>query len=223
MEGMPEIAQVFCGSANLPEFDVHAPLMSLPRIFKTKLDSIPGEVPYLAPVAGSPVPPELESCREFRAGLVWSGNPNHRNDRNRSISLDFLADVAGMEGVRFFSLQQNRTSTEEEWLRSRGIIDLAPHLIDFAATAACLEKLDLLITVDTSVAHLAGALGRPVWMLLPICNDWRWLLKREDTPWYPSMRLFRQKQLRNWNPVIARLATELRYEIKENMKLVGER
>lgn len=213
LEGMPEIENVFSGPITAPAFDVHAPLMSLPRMFGTRLESIPGETPYLHALPGSRVPQELEQCRKFRAGLVWRGNPNHLNDRNRSVALELLDGLAGVESAQFFSLQLGATAEEEEWMQSRRMIDLSPHLSDYAATAACLEKIDLLITVDTSVAHLAGALGRPVWMLLPACNDWRWLEKREDSPWYPSMRLFRQQQLRNWGTPMARLASDLRHEM----------
>jgi hypothetical protein len=140
-------------------------------------------------------------------GLVWSGNKNHRNDRNRSAPLELFADLGYIEGAQFFSLQLG-TEAHTDW-----IIDLAPHLTDYAATAACLSALDLLITVDTSVAHLAGALGRPVWTLLPPCNDWRWLEHREDSPWYPTMRLYRQDKLRNWKPLIRRVAGDLKQEI----------
>jgi hypothetical protein len=217
---MPEVAQVFSGPVPTPEFDVHAPLMSLPRLFGTRIDSIPGsipeETPYLRPLPGLTVPQDLASCSKFRVGLVWRGNPNHRNDRNRSVPLEQLQDLVAIEGARFFSLQVGPTPAEDQWLRSRAIFDLCPVLSNYAATAGCLAELDLLITVDTSVAHLAGALGRPVWTLLPACNDWRWLQDREDTPWYPSMRLFRQKGLRNWRPVADRVASDLRQEVKKS-------
>jgi tetratricopeptide (TPR) repeat protein len=220
LEGMPEVAQVFSGPVPTPEFDVHAPLMSLPRLFGTRIDSIPGsipeETPYLRPLPGLTVPQDLASCSKFRVGLVWRGNPNHRNDRNRSVPLEQLQDLVAIEGARFFSLQVGPTPAEDQWLRSRAIFDLCPVLSNYAATAGCLAELDLLITVDTSVAHLAGALGRPVWTLLPACNDWRWLQDREDTPWYPSMRLFRQKGLRNWRPVADRVASDLRQEVKKS-------
>jgi hypothetical protein len=220
---MPELAQVFSGPVPAPEFDVHAPLMSLPRLFGTRMDSIPGsipgETPYLRPLPGSTVPQDLASCSKFRVGLVWRGNPKHHNDRNRSVPLELLEDLVNIEGAQFFSLQLGPTPAEDQWLRSRAIFDLGPGLSNYAATAACLAELDLLITVDTSVAHLAGALGRPVWTLLPACNDWRWLQDREDTPWYPSMRLFRQKSLRNWGPVADRVVSDLRQEVKNSTDL----
>ncbi len=207
LTAMPELAAVFSGPTPAPEFDVHAPLMSLPRLFATRLDSIPADTPYICPLSGSTVPEDLASCQKFRVGLVWSGNKNHRNDRNRSAPLELFADLGYIEGVQFFSLQLG-TEAHTDW-----IIDLAPHLTDYAAAAACLSALDLLITVDTSVAHLAGALGRPVWTLLPPCNDWRWLEHREDSPWYPTMRLYRQDKLRNWKPLIRRVAGDLKQEI----------
>jgi hypothetical protein len=209
---MKELDGVISGAVAAPDFEVHAPLMSLPRVFGTQLDSIPGDTPYLWPVSGSQAPAELTACRKFRVGLVWKGNPGHMNDRNRSVPIAVVEKWTGIEGSQLFSLQVGRTSDDERWMSEKGVIDLAPHLPDFAATAACLAELDLLISVDTSVAHLAGALGRPVWTLLPTCNDWRWLRHREDTPWYPTMRLFRQEKLRVWEPVAERVATELRRE-----------
>jgi tetratricopeptide (TPR) repeat protein len=222
LEGMPELTSVFSGSIAAPEFDMHAPLMSLPRLFATRIDSIPAQVPYLRPPANSMVPNELDSCTQLRVGLVWRGNPGHKNDRNRSLSLDLLAELVGTEGAQFFSLQVGPSPVEKEWLRAKAIHDLAPSLTDYAATAACLEKMDLLITVDTSVAHLAGALARPVWMLLPPCNDWRWLQKREDSPWYPSMKLLRQEKLRNWPPLIRRVASDLQHEVEKKENSVKE-
>jgi tetratricopeptide (TPR) repeat protein len=219
LQGMPEVAQVFSGPVPAPEFDVHAPLMSLPRLFGTSVDSIPGETPYLQPLPDSRAPRELVDCPDFRVGLVWRGNPTHRNDRNRSLPLELFQDLAGIEGAQFFSLQVDPAAVEEQWLRSNAVFDLGPGLSSYADTARCLADLDLLIAVDTSVAHLAGALGRPVWTLLPACNDWRWLQDREDSPWYPSMRLFRQNELRNWRPVVERVASDLRKEIRKSPDL----
>lgn len=219
LQGMPEVAQVFSGPVPAPEFDVHAPLMSLPRLLGTRVDSIPGETPYLRPLPDSTVSRELGSCPDFRVGLAWRGSSNHRNDRNRSVPLELFQDLAAVEGARFFSLQLGPTGAEEQWLRSKAIFDLGPGLSSYADTARCLMDLDLLITVDTSVAHLAGALGRPVWTLLPACNDWRWLQDREDSPWYPSMRLFRQNELRNWRAVAERVASDLRKEIRKSPDL----
>lgn len=204
MQTMPEVETVASGKQRIPDFDVHAPLMSLPRLFGTTEATIPAAVPYLTVPPGATVPEPLrEAAPGFRVGLVWAGNPDHRNDRNRSINPELLGPVLQLPGIRFFSLQVGRS------LVPSGVVDLAPFLNDYSATAAALSELDLVITVDTSVAHLAGAMGRPVWVLLPVCNDWRWLQNRTDSPWYPSMKLFRQTQLGDWDTVIQRVATEL--------------
>jgi hypothetical protein len=140
-------------------------------------------------------------------GLVWAGNPNHHNDRNRSIPSALLQPLLAVEGVRFFSLQLGGEPLEDP-KGCAPVVDLAPFLSTYAITAACLQHLDLLVTVDTSVAHLAGALGRPVWMMLPACNDWRWLLRRTDSPWYPTLKLFRQGQLGDWTGVLQEIRIE---------------
>ncbi len=195
LSGMPELTAVICGHTTAPEFDVHAPLMSLPRLLGTTEETIPADVPYLRSVEGVPVPERLSSAPGLRVGLVWAGNPGHRNDRNRSCAVELLGGLLKTSGAHFFSLQVGQQAPPPA-------IDLAPHLTDYAVTAACLTELDLLITVDTSVGHLAGALGRPVWMLLPVSNDWRWLRGRLDTPWYATMRLFRQSSWGDWKPVL---------------------
>ena len=178
----------------LPAFDFHCPLTSLPLAFGTRLDTIPVE-PYLPPAAADRVQAwerRLGPHEKLRVGLVWSGNPKHWNDRNRSISLRSLSRLFDMD-VTFVSLQKDPRPQDAEVLRQRpGIVDLTAELTDFGQTAALLSCLDLLISVDTSVAHLAGALGRPVWLLLPHVPDFRWLLGRDDSPWYPTLRLFRQ-------------------------------
>ncbi len=204
LEAMPELDCVLSGAEPAPPFDVHAPLMSLPRLCGSGLETIPSETPYL-PVPQSPVIPEqLRQPGLPRVGLVWSGNSGHRNDRNRSCPPRLLEELLQTPGIRFFSLQVGG----EPLSRPDSLFDLAPFLVDYAAAAVCLEHLDLLITVDTSVAHLAGALGRPVWVMLPSCNDWRWLVDRTDSPWYPSMRLFRQKKLEDWPALLAEVTTE---------------
>jgi hypothetical protein len=143
------------------------------------------------------------SLRKPKIGIVWSGNPNHLNDRNRSIPLQVLRPLFDAE-ASFVSLQTELRAGDEEILRGQdNIVAAGSSLANFADTAAVIAALDLVITVDTSVAHLAGALGRPVWILLPYVPDWRWLLGRVDSPWYPSARLFRQGPDRRWEPVIA--------------------
>jgi hypothetical protein len=188
----------------LPAFDMHCPLSSLPLAFGTTLDNIPAAVPYLRP----PALPDawrdrFGSLRGPKIGFVWSGNVNHVNDRNRSIPLRVLRSLFDAE-ASFVSLQTELRAGDDELLREQNnIVAAGSSLANFADTAAVVAALDLVVTVDTSVAHLAGALGRPVWILLPYVPDWRWLLGREDSPWYPSARLFRQGPDRRWEPVVA--------------------
>jgi tetratricopeptide (TPR) repeat protein len=187
----------------LPAFDVHCALMSLPMRFGTRLQSIPAEVPYLhADAALSDIWRQRLSKLEGNAkvGLVWAGRSEHSNDRNRSMPLSSLAPLAGGPGVQLISLQKGQAAAQVENARSLGmsIIDFTRDLIDFAETAALIANLDLVITVDTAAAHLAGALGKPVYLLLPFVPDWRWLLDRADSPWYPSMRIFRQPEIGDW-------------------------
>jgi tetratricopeptide (TPR) repeat protein len=208
LSAMPELDTVIAGKVAAPPFDVHAPLMSLPRLLKTDLASIPAETPYLAALSSTTVPQPLLNAAGFKVGLVWAGNPGHPHDRNRSIDPELLSGlIQAAPGASFFSLQVGHLLPPAEGFED--VVDLGPHLTDYAVTAACLAHLDLLITVDTSVAHLAGALGRPVWTLLPSCNDWRWLEDRSDSPWYPTMRLFRQPVLGEWPTVIERVAAAL--------------
>jgi hypothetical protein len=181
----------------VPEAACYAPLMSLPHLLGTALEKIPAAIPYLSVPAGT-VSPQVNGSG-LRVGLVWRGNPQHENDRRRSVSLDMLAPLLEIAGVDFFSLQVDAAGAEAKagaW--ASRVTDLAPGLTDFAHTAAAVQALDLVISVDTAVAHVAGALGKPVWVLIPDGNDWRWLHERQDSPWYPTMRLFRQRRQRHW-------------------------
>jgi ADP-heptose:LPS heptosyltransferase len=147
----------------------------------------------------------------LRIGLVWAGGPHHSNDRWRSIPLAQFAPLTNLEGANFYSLQTGEAAEQVKQLEAPvRIIDLRDDLQDFADTAAVVASLDLVITVDTAVAHLAGALGKPVWILLTNAPDWRWFLEREDSPWYPTARLFRQTTHGNWQDVLARMQQELR-------------
>lgn len=206
LEGVETIA-----TRELPPqaFDVQVPLLSLPRFFGTTLRSVPARVPYLQPPRDSmdKWAARIGKGSELRVGLVWAGSPTHRNDRNRSVPPSLLAPLLRVAGVRWFSLQVGR---REDGPPPPGVIDLEKDLADFAETAAAVSHLDLVITVDTAVAHLAGALARPTWILLPFVPDWRWLLEREDSPWYPTARLFRQRRRGDWAEVVARVAAELR-------------
>jgi Flp pilus assembly protein TadD len=209
----PGIDAVIPAEAVPPRFDVHAPLLSLPGIFHTSLASIPAEVPYLQPPRGKDgfLDAALGVKRDgLRVGIVWAGSPTHRNDRDRSCALSWFRGIACRPDVALFSLQKGpRAADLGEQAGGMEVTDLSDHLCDFADTAAAIDRLDLVITVDTAVAHLAGALGKPVWVLLPFAPDWRWLLDREDSPWYPSMRLFRQSRPGDWPGVFARLSTAL--------------
>ena len=189
------------------KFDAAIPLLSLPGIFRTTGETIPSRSPYIfsdpglsAAFSGRFVP-EL-----FNVGLVWAGNPAHPNDRNRSCPGEAFDALAGMPGVQLFSLQKESSPGSGH---CAGAEDLAVSLSDFSATASLLDHLDLLVTVDTSVAHLAGAMGKSVWLLLPYVPDWRWQLARDDSPWYPTMRLFRQSRPGDWTDVIRRVGEAL--------------
>jgi Flp pilus assembly protein TadD len=185
-------------------FDVHLPLMSLPHVLGVNEAALPGSISYLSanPERAGVWRTRLENYARPRVGLVWSGNPNHANDRNRSMDPALLHPLLA-EGGSFFTLQPDAVALD-------GMIPLGEMLTDFAETAAAISAMDLVISVDTSVAHLAGALGRPVWTLLPYAPDWRWMLDRTDSPWYPSMRLFRQETRGDWAGVVSRVIEELR-------------
>ena len=207
------VGEVIAEGAPLPPFDLHVPVLSLPFVFGTTLENIPREVPYL-----SAFPSRCVAWRErlgedrsrLKVGLAWAGNPGHFRDRLRSIPLRQLLPLLEVEGVDFISLQKDRGAAQiAELPGASTILDPTADLHDFADTAALLSQLDLIIAVDTAIAHLAGALGRPVWTLLPFAPDWRWMTGREDSPWYPTMRLFRQPRIADWDPVIAEVRRQL--------------
>jgi tetratricopeptide repeat protein/glycosyl transferase family 9 (putative heptosyltransferase) len=211
--GMPGVSQDLPrGFPVMPAFDVHCPLSSLPLAFRTRLETIPAPEAYLPAVPQArreEWQSRIGSSDRFRVGLVWSGNPAHLNDHNRSMALKTLSPILDLDAT-FVSLQKEPREPDKEFLRERpDILDVSEHLTDFVATAALISCLDLVITVDTSVAHLAGALGRPVWIMLPFAPDFRWLLDRDDSPWYPTARLFRQRERGNWDPVIADVSRAL--------------
>jgi tetratricopeptide (TPR) repeat protein len=199
----------------LPDFDSYCPMMSLPLAFATRLETIPATIPYLS------IPDESkhewqnrlpnDKRANFRVGLVWAGRPRFRTpdlvavDRRRSIAADLLTPLMDIGGIQFYSLQKDGPGASKEL----GLIDLMDECRDFVDTAALICNLDLVISVDTSVAHLAGALGKPVWLLNRFDGCWRWLQDREDSPWYPTMRLFRQPSPSDWQSVILRVRREL--------------
>ena len=210
---LPGVSQCLPLSANeLPAFDMYCPVSSLPLAFGTRLENIPSAFPYLPVSAESRVQAwedRLGARDRLRVGLVWSGNPKHDNDHNRSIPLRLLTPILDADAT-FVSLQKDPRPDDRATLLERTeIIDLTAHLADFADTAALVSCLDLVISVDTSIVHLAGALGCPTWILLPYRPDWRWLLDRDDSPWYPTVRLFRQSAAREYGSVVDRIRTEL--------------
>lgn len=197
-------------------FDYHLPIMSLPRLFKTTLDTIPSQEPYLT------ADKELTRIRQNRirkgkalgVGIVWAGNPSHKGDRRRSVSLSRFAPLKEINGVNLYSLQKDAhelwTDKDPETIFS---YDFGKEISDFADTAAIINNLDLVISVDTAVAHLAGALGKETWVLLPFSPDWRWLTNRDDSPWYPTIKLFRQPVLGDWGHVFKTVTEALKQKI----------
>jgi hypothetical protein len=197
----------------IPPFDLHCPMLSVPLALGTDLDSIPCPAPY---VRADPLkvvrwaerfPQDHE---RINVGLVWSGQPHHKNDHNRSIPAALLRGLTGNPRARFVCLQNEIRKSDRESLASMpGVACVCPELTSFDDTAALVACMDLVVAVDTSVAHLAGAMGKPTWILLPFAADWRWMLTREDSPWYPTARLFRQPSLADWASVIGRVDSEI--------------
>jgi tetratricopeptide (TPR) repeat protein len=212
-EGLPGVDRLVLFSQDHPstvDFDSYVPLLSLPGIFRTSLDTIPGQVPYL-----KAEPSKVRQWRsriagaELRVGLVWAGTAT---DPRRASPLAWFAPLSSIEGIRIFGLQKGPAADllETEGPPKGMLIDnIGREFEDFRDTAAAIENLDVLVTIDTSVAHLAGALGKPVYLLLPDVPDWRWMLTRDDSPWYPTMRLFRQETAGDWGPPLTRIARRL--------------
>jgi ADP-heptose:LPS heptosyltransferase len=194
-----------------PAHDFHCPLGSLPLAFKTALDTVPDEIPYLAadPVRVARWRPRLEAHGTPCVAVVWAGNVAHANDRNRSLPLAALAPLLASEGAHCVSLQRDLRTGDAERLAAAPVLNFGPELEDFDDTAAALAQCDLVISVDTSVAHLAGALGRPLWVLLPFASDWRWTAHDERSPWYPSARLYRQPRQGDWESVVTAVLKDL--------------
>ena len=210
-EQLQGAAQVFASGAVTPAADFFCPLLSLPRAFGTTVATIPGEVPYLAAdrAAVAAWRRRLADLEGLRVGLVWAGNPRpnqpgaNRIDRRRSVTLGHFANLAEVPGVSFVSLQKGQAASQTRSPPPGLLVhDWTDELTDFADTAALIEALDLVISVDTSVVHLAGALGKPTWLLNRFDTCWRWLLNRDDSPWYPTLRQFRQPSPGDWNSVI---------------------
>jgi tetratricopeptide (TPR) repeat protein len=215
LSGLDGVSQCLVKSTLPPAFDLHCPMSTLPLAFGTRLDTIPPGNSYLPRPSDARVRDwedrlqyRLGPHRKPRIGLAWSGRATHANDHNRSLPLQTLSRLLDLDAA-FISLQKEPRPNDRAPLDRSGIVDLTSHLTDFSETAALASCLDLVITVDTSVAHLAGALGRTTWILLPYTPDYRWLLGRDDSPWYGSVRLFRQDEERDYATVIERVREAL--------------
>jgi hypothetical protein len=219
MQSLPGSIKIIARGEPLPAFDVHCPLLSLPLAFATRLETIPSQMPYLSAPADKIASwrNRLGTHNTLRVGLVWAGDPRkqtpgaHRIDRQRSLTFDQLAPIFEVRDCEFYSLQKGSDAVAQlhsSALRDR-VIDWSDDFHDFSDTAALIDNLDLVIAVDTSVLHAAGALGKPLWLINRYNTCWRWLLDRDDSPWYPGLRQFRQDSTRQWNQVIARIAAAL--------------
>ena len=226
LQGVDTLVQT--GQA-LPEFDYHCPLMSLPLAFKTELLTIPSPSPYLC-ADGHKLEQwsaKLGERKKPRIGLVWSGSTTHKNDHNRSLKLEELLAYLPKD-YEYVSLQKEVRQVDTELLAGSDIRHYGQELKDFSDTAALCALMDIVISVDTSVAHLAGAIGKPTWVLLPYVPDWRWLLDRDDSPWYESVRLYRQSEDRRWEPVLECVAKDLailvaQLDASQSRALIGQR
>lgn len=218
LKGTAGIDQIISKRDPIPTYQVQIPLLSLPRVFNVSLQDVPNKVPYVK-LDPAWVPAWAHRMggadRRLRVGLAWAGDPGHRNDRNRSIKLEQLVPLASAANAQFFSLQKGAGASQALSPPSGlELVDLTAQINDFADMAGLIANLDLVITVDTAVAHLAGAMAKPVWTLLPHVPDWRWLRDRDDSPWYPTMHLFRQTKPGDWPDVIKRVAAALIKERK---------
>jgi tetratricopeptide (TPR) repeat protein len=207
------IDNVLAHGEKLPEFDLHCSLLRLPSVFDTTLKNIPLSIPYIT--VDSILVTKWKNIihqdnSRIKIGLVWSGSLREGKLRHRSCSLDTYSPLAEFDNVTFYSLQKGEAAKEaKNPPRGMKFVDYTEELNDFSDTAALIENLDLVISVDTAVAHLAGSLGKPAWTIVSFPPDWRWLLKREDSPWYPTMKLFRQSSPGDWEPVIESVSREL--------------
>ena len=212
---LPGVGLIFDHWERAPAFAAYAPLSGLPRLAATRVENIPAQIPY-----AHAEPEKIEKWRDRldallppdyrRIGIIWAGRPTHHNDRNRSTTLATFAPLSDIPRVALVSLQKGPAQEQigRYWGRAP-LVNLGPELRDFGDTMGVLENLDRIVIVDTSVGHLAGAMGKEAWILLPYAPDWRWLLDRSDSPWCPSLRLFRQGPDRNYGPLLAAIAEEI--------------
>lgn len=211
LESVAAVKEVVCSPQELGAFEVQAPLLSLPAILGTTLQNVPAETPYLrAPARATDAAPWVPEAPGLKVGVVWAGDPAHRNDKNRSLRLSYFEPLWRLPGIQWHSLQVGGACGELLAPGCAGhMVDLGCRFGSFGDTAQAISELDLVISVDTAVAHLAGALGKPVWILLPYEAEWRWMIGREDSPWYPTMRLFRQSSPGDWRGLMERVGREL--------------
>jgi tetratricopeptide (TPR) repeat protein len=216
-DGIDHLEELPANGCPSSSYDLCLPIMSLPVVFHTTLETIPAQIPYL-----DADPLKTKAWRHrfahqaFRVGIVWKGSPSHANDRNRSCQLEQFLPLMKMPGIQWYGLQKGPGAEEIHQIESPFMIDiLGEEFEDFGDTAAVIENLDLLISVDTAVVHLAGAMGKTVWTLLPYAPDWRWQRNRDDSPWYPSMRLYRQPARGDWASVFEQVEGDLRQLVKK--------
>ncbi|MEO1520973.1 MAG: tetratricopeptide repeat protein [Cyanobacteria bacterium J06633_2] len=219
LEAMPSIDQVIVSGDEIPPFDVHVPLMSLPYLLSISPANLPPQVPYLHALAGTNENPLLTaSTDDLKVGIVWAGSPTHRNNRHRSCPFQSFERLLTVPGIRVYSLQKGAGEADLD-SSDAAMTNLSAHLDDMADTAAAIAQLDVVITVDTSVAHLAGALGKPVWIVLGFAYDWRWLSDRSDSPWYPTARLFHQSNPGDWDGVFDQVIQALKRHLDKDAPL----
>jgi hypothetical protein len=211
-DGIDELAEAAPDGEPTVDFDLDAFVLDLPRILGTTVETIPAEVPYLhADRTKAEFWRDRLAGDDFKVGIVWAGSPKHTDDANRSCRLEHFKPLTEIESVRLIGLQKGGPAAQAgQFAGGAPFVSLGEEFADFADTAAVIENLDLVISVDTAVLHLAGAMGKKVWGLLPFEADWRWMLDRSDSPWYPTMTLFRQAGTGDWDSVFGSVEDELR-------------
>jgi tetratricopeptide (TPR) repeat protein len=208
LDGVDEFFQL--RSDTTVTYDLQVPLLSLSHRFGTTLETVPNQTPYVRVPTGTKAKIRRRKGTKLRVAFVWAGRPTHSDDKFRSCTVNWFANLFDIPGIDFYGIQWGPRAAElEPHLKRRNVFSMTDKLTDFAETAAIIDQVDLVIAIDTAVAHLAGALGKPVWTILPFGGEWRWLFRREDTPWYPNMRLFRQAILGDWRPVFQRIGAAL--------------
>jgi len=217
-DGIDELTELSFGGESRAQFDYHVSIMDLPGVFGTVEQRIPDCVPYIHadPIKSAKWREQLAGPH-LKIGIVWAGSARHSNDHNRSCRFDHFDPLTQIQGVRLYGLQKGEPAQQAD---DSALVNLGDCLEDFTDTAAAIENLDLIISVDTAVLHLAGAMGKTVWALLAYAPDWRWMLEREDSPWYPTMRLFRQKKWGDWHSAMRAVAQELRVLVDKRKQVI---